>query len=209
MLAPITQITCRNTLAGGNWKVHAKLMTVTSSSTRKSPRLSRKAEAAARKELRKIADLDTQAASDARAILARRRNSILAVFRDAKVGVRETSTGYTDFDLDEVTDLDKVLPIADVVMMLRIQFERHGEGAPTNNAAPKTIASIREYREFYGMTDERAARLRKNAIVLHPGPMNRGIEIDASVADGPRSHILRQVSHGVLVRMAVLEAAVT
>lgn len=106
-------------------------------------------------------------------------------------------------------DLDKVLPIADVVMMLRIQFERHGEGAPTNNAAPKTIASIREYREFYGMTDERAARLRKNAIVLHPGPMNRGIEIDASVADGPRSHILRQVSHGVLVRMAVLEAAAT
>ncbi len=112
------------------------------------------------------------------------------------------------------SDLDKVLSVADVVMMLRIQFERHGEGAPANgagssSAAPKTIASVREYREFYGMTDERAARLRKSAIVLHPGPMNRGIEIDASVADSPRSHILQQVSHGVLVRMAVLEAAVS
>ncbi len=104
-------------------------------------------------------------------------------------------------------DLDKVLPVADVVMMLRIQFERHGEGAPTSAAAPKTIASVREYRAFYGMTEERASRLRKSAVVLHPGPMNRGIEIDASIADGPRSHILRQVSHGVLVRMAVLEAA--
>jgi len=104
-------------------------------------------------------------------------------------------------------DLDRVLPIADVVMMLRIQFERHGEGPPAGNSTPKTIASVREYREFYGMTDERAARLRRNAIVLHPGPMNRGIEIDASVADGPRSHILRQVSHGVLVRMAVVEDA--
>jgi hypothetical protein len=70
-----------------------------------------KAEAAARKELRKIADLDHPAASDARAILARRRNSILAVFQQANVRVRETSTGYTDFDLDEVSDLDKVLPL--------------------------------------------------------------------------------------------------
>jgi hypothetical protein len=70
-----------------------------------------KAEAVARKELRKIADLDHPAAGDARAILARRRNSILAVFQQANVRVRETSTGYTDFDLDEASDLDKVLPL--------------------------------------------------------------------------------------------------
>ncbi|HVK10783.1 MAG TPA: hypothetical protein VM597_18590 [Gemmataceae bacterium] len=70
-----------------------------------------KAEAAARKELRKIADLDHQAAGDARAILARRRNTILAIFQQASVRVRETRGGLTDFDLDEVTDLDKVLPL--------------------------------------------------------------------------------------------------
>ena len=70
-----------------------------------------KAEAAARKELRKIADLDHQAAGDARAILARRRNSILATFQEANVRVRETRGGLTDFDLDDVTDLDKVLPL--------------------------------------------------------------------------------------------------
>ena len=70
-----------------------------------------KTEAAARKELRKIADLDTQAASDARAILARRRNSILAVFQASGVRVRETSGGLTDFDLDAAIDLDKVLPL--------------------------------------------------------------------------------------------------
>ena len=70
-----------------------------------------KAEAAARKELRKIADMDIQAASDAQAILRRRRNSVLAVFQQAGVTVRETRGGHTDFDLDGVTELDKVLPL--------------------------------------------------------------------------------------------------
>lgn len=108
-------------------------------------------------------------------------------------------------------DLDAVLPEMDAVMMLRIQFERHGEGADPKVApggAPRSaaIASVREYRQGYGMTAERAARLKPGAIVMHPGPMNRGLEIDAAVADGARSVILTQVARGVAVRMAVLGA---
>ncbi len=105
-------------------------------------------------------------------------------------------------------DLDAVLPGADAVMMLRIQFERHGEGAeakaPGFKPSAGAIPSIREYRELYGMTEERSGRIKKGGIVMHPGPMNRGIEIDAAVADGPRSVVLRQVAHGVAVRMGVL-----
>lgn len=106
--------------------------------------------------------------------------------------------------------LDDILPRMDAVMMLRIQFERHAEGRPPvfGNAvdAPKSspIASIHEYREFYALTPERAARMKRGAVVMHPGPINRGIELDREVADGPRSLIMRQVSNGVLVRMAVL-----
>jgi aspartate carbamoyltransferase catalytic subunit len=107
-------------------------------------------------------------------------------------------------------DLDAVLPAADAVVMLRIQFERQ-EGAESKKAdaevkGPRVtgISSVHEYREFYGMTVERAARLKKGAIIMHPGPMNRGIEIDGEVADGPRSAVLKQVAHGVAVRMAAL-----
>lgn len=107
-------------------------------------------------------------------------------------------------------DFDVVLPTADAVMMLRVQFERHGggggtvgEGASRNSPS---IASIREYRSFFGMTAARAERMKDGAIVMHPGPINRGLELDPEVADGPRSVILRQVSVGVGVRMAVLEA---
>lgn len=103
-------------------------------------------------------------------------------------------------------DLDAVIPGVDAVVMLRIQFERHdaGGGAPDTRKAA-AIASVREYRTLYGLDASRASRLKPGAVVLHPGPINRGIEIDSDVADGPRSLILRQVSNGVLVRMAVLE----
>jgi aspartate carbamoyltransferase catalytic subunit len=107
-------------------------------------------------------------------------------------------------------DLDAVLPSADVVMMLRIQFERQ-EGMEARRdggteSKPKTsgIVSVHEYRELYGMTVERASRLKKGAVVMHPGPMNRGIEIDGVVADGEGSVVLRQVANGVAVRMAAL-----
>lgn len=108
-------------------------------------------------------------------------------------------------------ELDPVLARVDAVMMLRIQFERHEGGKPEgrpdageSRRAP-VIASVREYREFFAMTSERAARLRPGAWIMHPGPMNRGLEIDQDVADGPRSLIRRQVTTGVFVRMAALD----
>jgi aspartate carbamoyltransferase catalytic subunit len=84
---------------------------------------------------------------------------------------------------------------ADVVMMLRVQYERmHGLFFP----------SAREYFTLFGLTPERLERAAKDVIVMHPGPMNRGVEIDSAVADGPWSVILDQVANGVAVRMAVL-----
>lgn len=109
-----------------------------------------------------------------------------------------------------VTDeLDDVIPAADAIMMLRIQFERYGDGTKSADPAakPNVISSIREYRTFYGLTSERADRMKPGAVVMHPGPINRGIELDAEVADGPRSVILKQVANGQRVRMAALASA--
>jgi len=94
-------------------------------------------------------------------------------------------------------DFDIALEGADAVMMLRLQRERMDEGL---------VASLEEYHRDYGLTVERLRRAAPDAVVLHPGPMNRGVEITDEVADGPRSLILRQVANGVAVRMAVLEA---
>jgi aspartate carbamoyltransferase catalytic subunit len=93
------------------------------------------------------------------------------------------------------TDLDAVLAGCDVVYLLRMQLERQGE---------PLLPSLREYTERFGLTSARADRLGDKALVMHPGPMNRGVEIAAEVADGPRSLILEQVEAGVSVRMAVL-----
>jgi aspartate carbamoyltransferase catalytic subunit len=92
-------------------------------------------------------------------------------------------------------DLDDVLPTTDVLYVLRIQMERQQEAL---------FPSLREYANRYGITSERMARLPADAIVMHPGPTNRGVEIDALVADDPRSVINEQVANGVAVRMAVL-----
>jgi aspartate carbamoyltransferase catalytic subunit len=92
-------------------------------------------------------------------------------------------------------DLDAHLRDADAVMMLRVQRERM-------NAA--FFPSAREYSRRYGLDTRRMALLPDHAIVMHPGPMNRGMEIAAEVADAPRSVIVEQVSNGVSVRMAVL-----
>jgi aspartate carbamoyltransferase catalytic subunit len=93
------------------------------------------------------------------------------------------------------SDLDAELPTLDAVMMLRVQAERmHGAFFP----------SAREYAVGYGLSEARAARLPEHAVVLHPGPMVRGMEIAPAVADGPRSAVLAQVSNGVHIRMAVL-----
>jgi aspartate carbamoyltransferase catalytic subunit len=92
-------------------------------------------------------------------------------------------------------DLDAVLPKTDVVMMLRVQQERM-------NAA--YFPTVREYSRRYGLDGRRMAALPQHAVVMHPGPMNRGVEIAAEVADSPRSTIVEQVANGVTVRMAVL-----
>jgi aspartate carbamoyltransferase catalytic subunit len=84
---------------------------------------------------------------------------------------------------------------ADVVMMLRIQLERGGA---------LSFPSLREYNRVFGLSAERRKLAKDDAIVMHPGPMNRGVEIDSDVADGPDSVILQQVTNGVAVRMAVL-----
>jgi aspartate carbamoyltransferase catalytic subunit len=103
-------------------------------------------------------------------------------------------------------DFDAVLPSVDAVMMLRVQFERHEEPAKAGDTRkPSPIASVREYRAFFGLTPTRTERMKRSAVVMHPGPINRGLEIDAEVADGPRSVILPQVATGVAARMAVLE----
>ena len=94
-------------------------------------------------------------------------------------------------------DLDAALDGVDAVMALRLQRERMAEGA---------VASLGDYHRDYGLTEARLARAAADAVVLHPGPMNRGVEISDAVADGPRSLVLRQVANGVAVRMAVLEA---
>ena len=94
-------------------------------------------------------------------------------------------------------DLDAALEGVDAVMMLRLQRERMEEGL---------VPSLEGYHREFGLTATRLRRARPDAVVLHPGPMNRGVEIDDDVADGPQSLILRQVANGVAVRAAVLEA---
>jgi aspartate carbamoyltransferase catalytic subunit len=94
-----------------------------------------------------------------------------------------------------LTSIDEAVANADVIMMLRLQQERmHGAFFP----------SVREYFAVFGLTAERVRRARPDVIIMHPGPMNRGVEIASDVADGPNSVILEQVANGVAVRMAVL-----
>ena len=93
-------------------------------------------------------------------------------------------------------DLDEAIEGVDVVMMLRLQRERMAEGL---------VESLEDYHRAYGLTAARLRRAAPDAVVLHPGPMNRGVEIDDDVADGPQSLVLRQVANGVPIRMAVLQ----
>ena len=98
--------------------------------------------------------------------------------------------------LAQVThSIDEAVEGADVIMMLRIQLERMAGGF---------FPTTREYHKRYGLTQERVRRAKKDVLVMHPGPMNRGVEIASEVADGPYSVILEQVTNGVAVRMAVL-----
>jgi aspartate carbamoyltransferase catalytic subunit len=106
-------------------------------------------------------------------------------------------TGLERMGVEVFRDMRAALDGADIVMMLRLQRERMQSGF---------IPSAKEYFRFFGLDEEKLAYAKPDAFVMHPGPMNRGIEIDSSVADGPRSLIREQVEMGVAVRMAVLEA---
>src|SRR4051812_14044723 len=94
-----------------------------------------------------------------------------------------------------VHDFDAVIGEVDVVNMLRVQFER---------TKTSQFPTVREFTRFFGLTWDRFQRCKKDVFVMHPGPMNRGIEIQSDIADGPQSGILTQVTNGLAVRMAVL-----
>ncbi|MBI44551.1 MAG: aspartate carbamoyltransferase [Candidatus Marinimicrobia bacterium] len=100
-----------------------------------------------------------------------------------------------DYGVSITYDVDELIDWADAVNVLRIQRERMGVGL---------IPSIREYRKFFGITSERLSRHKKEIVIMHPGPINRGVEIDSQVADGDQAIILDQVLNGVAVRMSVL-----
>jgi len=128
-----------------------------------------------------------------------RSNALLLNALGADVWVSGPSTmmpcGIHRFGVTATTSIDEAVTEADVVMMLRIQLERmRGHFFP----------SRREYFSLFGLTRERLRLAKHDAIVMHPGPLNRGVEIASDVADGPDSVILEQVSNGVAVRMAVL-----
>jgi aspartate carbamoyltransferase catalytic subunit len=103
--------------------------------------------------------------------------------------------GIDRFGVTATTSVDEATEGADVVMLLRVQLERM-QGA--------FFPSLREYFSVFGMTETRVRRASSDVIIMHPGPMNRGVEIASEVADGPYSVILEQVANGVAVRMAVL-----
>jgi aspartate carbamoyltransferase catalytic subunit len=120
-----------------------------------------------------------------------------------KLGARVTLVGprtlvpreFEKMGVAVTHDLDSVLPDADVVNLLRIQHERQRK---------EYFPSLSEYTAFFGLTQQRAELLKPGALIMHPGPINRGIEIDSDLADSSRSVILDQVTNGLAVRMAVL-----
>jgi aspartate carbamoyltransferase catalytic subunit len=125
------------------------------------------------------------------------------IFGLLKLGARITLVGPSTLVPRELEKLgvtvshkiDEVLPEADVVNLLRIQHERQRK---------EYFPSSGEYTRFFGLTKERAQRLKSDCLIMHPGPINRGVEIDSEVADGLQSVILDQVTNGLAVRMAVL-----
>lgn len=152
-----------------------------------------------RQEKKKFEDLKVVIAGD---ILHSRvaRSNILCL---NKLGAKVVLCGpppllpmeFKEFRVDIDFNFDRACKDADVIMMLRIQLERQ-----QRNFFP----SLREYRNLYSLTLERYRKARRNAIIMHPGPINRGVEISAEMADSAKSVILKQVENGIAVRMAIL-----
>jgi aspartate carbamoyltransferase catalytic subunit len=132
---------------------------------------------------------------------SRARTSSCSIRSGARVRVVAPSTllppGIERFGVEVSRDMREGLKGADIVMMLRLQRERmNGSFVP----------STQEYFHYYGLDQKKLSYAKPDALVMHPGPMNRGVEIDSAVADGAQSLIREQVEMGVAVRMAVLEA---
>ena len=148
---------------------------------------------------KKISDLHVAIVGD----IANSRVARSNLWALSKLGAKVTLVGpttlcpsaFADFGVKVTHDLDSILGEVDVINMLRVQFERL-----TSSAFP----SVREYSRYFGLNEQRLKRCRKDVLILHPGPMNRGLEITSAVADGEKSAVLRQVSNGLAVRMAVL-----
>jgi aspartate carbamoyltransferase catalytic subunit len=117
----------------------------------------------------------------------------------AKPGVAGPATlippGLEEFGVKVYSSIEEAIEDADVLNVLRIQRERQSESF---------FPGMREYFEAFGITGKRLLSTKKDIVIMHPGPMNRGVEIESEVADGPWSVILNQVTNGVAVRMAVL-----
>ena len=129
-----------------------------------------------------------------------RSNILLLNAMGARVRVVAPSTllpsGIAQMGAEVFHSMEEGLKDADVVMMLRLQRER---------MSGSFVPSVREYFHFYGLDAEKLKAAKEDALVMHPGPMNRGVEIASEVADGPQSVIEQQVEMGVAVRMAVME----
>jgi aspartate carbamoyltransferase catalytic subunit len=108
--------------------------------------------------------------------------------------------GVANWPVTVSYDLDEVMPHIDAIMMLRVQSERMDE---------LYFPNAREYSRYFGLNTDRVKRMKKESIIMHPGPMNRGLEITADVADSARSVIVEQVSNGVSVRMSILYTLLT
>ena len=128
-----------------------------------------------------------------------RSNVLLLSILGAKVTLVAPPTllpvGIQNWPATVSYDFDAVIPYVDVVMMLRVQQERMSD---------LFFPNAREYSRYFGLNGERMANMKSGAIVMHPGPMNRGVEIDSAVADSDQSVILPQVTFGIAVRMAVM-----
>ena len=128
------------------------------------------------------------------------RSNIFGLLKlGAEVGVCGPRTlvpaGIDALGVERFNRIEEAIEWADVLNVLRLQLERMRTGY---------VPSLREYNRFFGVTTPRLERAPRDILILHPGPMNRGVEIDSDVADGPQSVILHQVTNGVAVRMAVL-----
>ena len=149
----------------------------------------------------KIARLTVAICGDVRHSRVARSNILLLNALGARVRVVAPSTllpaGIGEMGVEVLTTMKEGLAGADVVMMLRLQRERM-EGA--------FVPSVREYFRYFGLDAEKLKAAKDDALVMHPGPMNRGVEIASEIADGPQSVIQEQVEMGVAVRMAVMEA---